>query len=335
MHPLKQSIRKILLWFVGLISKDIRDCITGEILGRGFLLGWGGAVWLIGYSGRPLIPRFLPQRRLTIWRQVMGFTSHPPPDFPSLAKDSSACIHPSHKVMNIVLTHLGGAHFKRLMDRWSHVSSPESVWVAFGGSRSEFDLLDYPRKVFIDDPGLRKSDNQRDKQSYTGVFRAMTEAIRSFSPDFIHLCEFDHVVLVPDLNARQVEEMTREQADVMGHLLVRMDNSGHYFHLYHESDERFAPFWERLSLREEKGVVLNMFGSGSMWTRQAFLAVASKAEEIPCYLELYLPTLAHHLGYRVRCWRESMHMISNLPSSMINLETAVRRGCWTIHPIKD
>jgi hypothetical protein len=28
-------------------------------------------------------------------------------------------------------------------------------------------------------------------------------------------------------------------------------------------------------------------------------------------------------------------MISNLPSSKINLETAVRRGCWTIHPIKD
>jgi hypothetical protein len=188
--------------------------------------------------------------------------------------------------------------------------------------------------ILNDLPELRKRDNQREKQSYTGIFRAMAEAVRSNAPDFIHLCEYDHVVLVPDLNERQMMEMQREQADVMGHMLVRMDGSAHYFQLYHESEPGFAEYWKHLSVREDKQVVLNMFGSGSMWTREAFLAVSDRLQEMPCYLETYLPTLAHHLGYRVRCWDESRHLLSNLPSRDINERNALDKGCWTVHPLK-
>jgi len=324
----------VFLWCVGFLSKDIRDCETGEMLGRGFFLGWGAAIWLIGYSGRPLIPKFLPQRRLTIWCQEMGFTTHPFPDFPSLAGSEYDDRHVPPQVMNIVLTHLGGTHFRRLIEQWSQASRLESVWIAFGGSRSEFDQLDYPRKVFIDDPELRKKDNQREKQSYTGIFRAMAEAVKSSTPDFIHLCEYDHLVLVPDLGERQVAEMKREKADVMGHMLVRMDGSGHYFQLYHEFEQSFADDWKNHSVREDKGVVMNMFGSGSMWTRKAFLAIASHPQEVRCYLETYLPTMAHHLGFRVRCWDESHHLLSNLPTPFINERIAREKGCWTVHPIK-
>jgi hypothetical protein len=163
----------------------------------------------------------------------------------------------------------------------------------------------------------------------------MAPVIERERPDYIYLCEYDHVPLRSDLNALQVAEIQQEGADVMGHWLYRVDGTSHYHMLYHRSDPGFLPYWQSVSRREETGVVLSMFGSGSLWSRDAFLAIASRQQEIPCYLELYLPTLAHHLGYRVRCWGESNHMISNLPSSKINLETAVRRGCWTVHPIKD
>jgi hypothetical protein len=81
-------------------------------------------------------------------------------------------------------------------------------------------------------------------------------------------------------------------------------------------------------------VILSMFGSGSFWTREAFLAVAAQNQEIGCYLEIYLPTVAHHLGYRVRSWKESHHLISNLPSPSVSVDEAKRRGCWTVHPVK-
>jgi len=72
-----------------------------------------------------------------------------------------------------------------------------------------------------------------------------------------------------------------------------------------------------------------------MWTREAFLAVSEQHQSIRCYLELYLPTLAHHLGFRVRGWNEDHHLISNLPNKSVTLEEARKRGSWTVHPVKD
>jgi hypothetical protein len=163
----------------------------------------------------------------------------------------------------------------------------------------------------------------------------MASIVEAENPDFIYFCEYDHLPLVSDLNARQVAEITREGADVMGHWLYRVDGSSHYHMLYHESDPAFLPFWREVSRREDPSVVLSMFGSGSMWSREAFLAVALMPKEIACYLELYFPTMAHHLGFRVRCWDEERHRISNLPSPKISAAEGRKLGCWTVHPVKD
>jgi len=347
---LKLEIRKWGLVAVDLISSDIRDCMTGEKLGRGLVLGWGGHVYVIGYpSLPPLIPRFLPQKRLTYWRQVIGFTMPEAPDYGRL-RDSGTThsvgeggedhelprsLPRSKRVMNLVLTHEAGARFNMLRERWKSVCADENLWVAFGGSREQFDLLDYPRKVFIDDSRLRRRDNQREKQCYAGIFRAMAEIVVQEAPDFIYLCEYDQLPLISDLNQRQVEELEAEGADVMGHWLYRINGTGHYHELYHEADPEFLPFWKSLSLREDSKLILSMFGSGSLWTREAFLAIARQVQSIECYLEIYLPTLAHHLGFRVRRWREDRHLISNLPSLSVTEDVALKRGCWTVHPVKE
>jgi hypothetical protein len=329
---MKQRLRAVFLKMISLVSPEIRDWKTGRVLGRGFIFSFGARIFLIGYSGRPLIPKFLTQERLTIWKQEIGFTTHAPPDFARLsgvpAPDGGG------RVMNLLVTHLGGEELCRLTDQWSRICDPRDLWVAFGGERKEFEALEWPRKVFIEDPELRRKDNQREKQSYLGIFKAMKESVERENPAFIYLCEYDHIPLVDDLNVRQVAEMRREGADVMGHWLDRMDGSGHYFLLYHDHDPEFAPFWRSLSLREDKGVVLNMFGSGSLWSRQAFLSVAATEKPVPCYLEVHLPTLAHHLGFRVRQWEDCNHLVSNLPLSKASLEAARARGCWTVHPVK-
>ena len=333
-RKLKLSLRKMLLSAADFFASDIRDCVTGDSLGRGLVLGWGGHPWVIGHEGLPpLIPIFLPQQRLTYWKQSIGFTTHQRPDFPRM--NSSLHIpERGGKVMNIVLSHLGGDSYKSILERWSSVCSQESLWIAFGGTRQSFESIDYSRKVFVEDQSLRKMDNQREKQSYTGIFQAMAFVVEKERPEFIYFCEYDHLPLVHDLNRKQVDEMIRENADVMGHWLYRVDGSSHYHMLYHQSEPGFIPFWKSLSHREDPGVILSMFGSGSMWTRDAFLALAKRTQEIPCYLEIYLPSLAHHLGYRVRGWNESNHLLSNLPSPLISVDEGLRRGAWTVHPVK-
>ena len=331
----KLSLRKLLLSVTDFFASDIRDCVTGDSLGRGLVVGWSGRPWVVGHEGLPpLIPRFLPQQRLTYWKQSIGFTTHQRPDFPRL---NGALRIPERevKVMNIVLTHLGGDSYRSILERWSPVCREENLWIAFGGTRRDFESIDYPRKVFVEDPDLRKMDNQREKQSYTGIFQAMASVVERENADFIYFCEYDHLPLVPDLNLRQIDEMLRNDADVMGHWLYRIDGSSNYHMLFHESESGFTPFWKSLSLREDPRVILSMFGSGSMWTCDSFLALAKKTQEIPCYLEIYLPTLAHHLGFRVRGWNEANHLLSNLPSPLISVEEAQLQECWTVHPVKE
>ena len=60
----------------------LHDAVTGEPLGRVLLIPWGGKIHVIGvvpeFSVRA---QFLVQSRLTYWKQEIGFTTTPVPDF--------------------------------------------------------------------------------------------------------------------------------------------------------------------------------------------------------------------------------------------------------------
>ena len=77
-----------------------------------------------------------------------------------------------------------------------------------------------------------------------------------------------------------------------------------------------------------------MFGTGSVWTREAFDAVARVAEPCPIYLEIHLPTLAHHLGFRVRPVRDQDRFVENLADMSGSIDEARQAGAWVIHPVK-
>ncbi len=64
------------------IGTKIVDPQSGESLGRALVIPWRGKIHVIGLE-RPLRPFFVPQQRLTYWKQELGFTTHPPPDFPN------------------------------------------------------------------------------------------------------------------------------------------------------------------------------------------------------------------------------------------------------------
>ena len=154
--------------------------------------------------------------------------------------------------------------------------------------------------------------------------------------DFTHVnfAEYDHVPIVPDVNARQLARLERERADVLAFQLGRCDGTNWAHYLYHEHLPGWAEHWASLSVREDKRTVLSMLGTGSFWTRDAFDAVARHDEPFPIYLELYLPTLAHHLGYRVRDWQEQNRHISSAGEFADRIEEARRDGAWTLHPVK-
>ena len=81
MEPLKLALRAIVLWAARLLGSTVVDVRTGKVLGRALLVPFRGRVHVIGLDAA-VIPVFAPQDRLTYWKQELGFTVHPPPDFP-------------------------------------------------------------------------------------------------------------------------------------------------------------------------------------------------------------------------------------------------------------
>ncbi|MES2569181.1 MAG: hypothetical protein V4710_03900 [Verrucomicrobiota bacterium] len=79
-------LRSVGLRLICALGTNVVDQRTGERLGRVFFFGWRGRLIAIGLSNEPPVrPFFLPQERLTYWKQEIGLKSDPLPDFPSTA----------------------------------------------------------------------------------------------------------------------------------------------------------------------------------------------------------------------------------------------------------
>lgn len=223
-----------------------------------------------------------------------------------------------------------------MLTHWKQCVPNESILVAYGGPADEFDAIPHKQKFFTDDPRLRTRDHQRESQSYTRLFQAAAECLRTHADhfNFVYFAEYDHIPLIPDLNEHQIERAKFESADVLAFHLHRVDGTSNPHFLYHVAHREFTSYWRKISLRSDPEIVLSMFGSGSFWTRQAFCAVANFDEPFPVYMELYLPTLAHHLGFRVRDLAEQNQFVRVLEREICSIDQARAGGAWTLHPVK-
>lgn len=239
-------------------------------------------------------------------------------------------------VVTLLLSHQRNSDLARVLKLWQQVTAADRVLVAYGGDPSEFERISWPHKVFVADPRLRTRDHQRERQSYTGVLKA-ARAWLSDRPEltFVHVVEFDHVPLIADLYAVILRRLRDEDADVLAHHLQRIDGTNHPHYLYHASEPQFGRFLAEMTTRSDSNVVLSMLGTGSFWTREAFDAVGELDEPFPIYNEVYLPTIAHHLGFRLRGFAEQDAFIHARGEFGDAIAAARDRGAWMLHPVKD
>ena len=333
---MRKFLRGVLSSLVRILGCTLIDQRTGEKIGKGFLLGWRGKIHLLGFQGNDqVLPVFLPQERLNRWHQQIGFATHPGVDFArAVSAPGQGAASPA--ICYLLLTHTPPPDTEKLIERWrSYCQPPSRLLLCYGGTKENFAKIDYAAKIFIDDPRLRTRDHQRQKQSYSGIFQKAAAWLRDYPEcQYVYLAEFDHWPLTRDLGPRLIERLKRENADVLGHQVARRDGTSCVYYLHHTHDERFLPWIRKISRRPNADVVLTMFGSGSFWSREAFLAVAEAGEPVPVYLEMYLPTVAHHLGFRVRDFEDQNRFISAQGDRFGDQEEAARHGAWTLHPVK-
>jgi hypothetical protein len=239
-------------------------------------------------------------------------------------------------VLHLLLIHLPAAEVDRRVERLlPFCVAPSRLLVAYGGPEEEFAAIVHPDKIFLDDPRLRTRDHQREKQSYTQVFQFAARWLAE-RPElgYVYVGEYDHLPLVADFHARLIARLEREGADVLAHQLARRDGTSCPYCLHQMIEPRFPSWLAEISVRRDKGAVFNMLGTGSFWTRRAFLEVARWSEPFPMYLELYLPTLAHHRGFRLRDFKEQSRFVSAEGERSGEIAAARAAGAWSLHPVK-
>lgn len=78
---LKTILRSLGLRLARRLGSRVMDARTGQSIGRALFVPWRGRIYIIGLEAH-VVPMFLSQTRLTYWKQELGFTVHPLPDFP-------------------------------------------------------------------------------------------------------------------------------------------------------------------------------------------------------------------------------------------------------------
>jgi len=84
-EPLLKVIKAVMPLLLRCFGVPIYDTRTKEFLGHIFVFRWKGKLRVVGLK-QGVIPGFIPRDSVKYWYQDLGFSRHPAPDFPSIAK---------------------------------------------------------------------------------------------------------------------------------------------------------------------------------------------------------------------------------------------------------
>lgn len=238
------------------------------------------------------------------------------------------------KICAVVLTHQAPDHVEKMLAYWQDLFPGLDVVLVYGGSENDFAKIDHTKKVFVDDARLRTRDHQREFQTYSQVFERVSRSIEEDDYQYVYFTEYDQIPLRKDMFDLLLRRLHEESADMLCHRLTRIDGTSHPHYLYHQANSALTGHLRSVSVRSDTTVVLSALGFGQFWKREAFDSVAGHRSEVLCYLELWFPTLAHHLGFRIRGMGEQDVFNTFEGDFSDRIDALQKQGWWCVHPVK-
>lgn len=238
--------------------------------------------------------------------------------------------------LNVLLTHQDAAAVEDNL-RYLQAVSPESRFVvAHGGRAEDYARVAYDDKVFVDDETLRGPP--RTDQSYHVTLGLVHDRFVRDDPAVgaVYLLEWDHVVLRAGFEQALLELAERTGADFLGKTCVeRTGTNWHHYTRYRRDPALLAHLREH-SVREDPTRMFGTLGNGFWLTRAALEAYVAIGRRPVVYGELYLPTLLHHLGFRVGDIPGSLYRAVRYEPEVTlpELLALKRSGAFFAHPFK-
>jgi hypothetical protein len=201
--------------------------------------------------------------------------------------------------LTVVLSHVDAEHADELMGLFGAVAPDARFVLCHGGARSAFERIKWAERFFVEDPTLRgpaqhlQSLNQVFEIAWREYFASDTDL------DALYLIEYDHLILDGTFEERLRELARDTHADLLGKTCIdaTATNLAHYVRF--RRDGRLLAHLAGLSVRDDRERLFSCLGDGIWLSRRALEAYVNVCAHPPCYCEIYVPTLVHHLGFRV------------------------------------
>ena len=202
-------------------------------------------------------------------------------------------------VLTAVLTHLPARLVEEQLAYLHALAPGERFVICHGGRRSDFDDLGgRDDAIFIDDPSLRGPHFDK---SVNDTLRALHAAYVRDDPevDHVYVVEYDHTILRPDFAASLTQLAETTGAGLLAKWASPRNDTNWPHYLAARDDATLNAWIDRVSRREDKALRLGCLGTGLFFRRDAFDAFCTAADAPDGYVELFVPTAIHHLGYDV------------------------------------
>ncbi len=242
-------------------------------------------------------------------------------------------------LLTALVTHLGPEATQATLRHLERVAPGARVVVCHGGTRNDFDRIDTRAKVFVEDSDLRAAPITI--QSYNQLLRLVWQESVRDDPAIEAVCvlEYDQVVLCPDYETRILDLLVTSGADFLGKNCVDRTQSNWVHYLRYRDDPGLLAFLRAVSVRNDKERMFGCLGTGLVLRRAVLEALATMEHFRPAYIELYLPTLVHHLGFKVddaaRLGDCYDHLRWAPPYEVEDVLALKTNGACFVHPLKD
>jgi hypothetical protein len=239
-----------------------------------------------------------------------------------------------------ILTHRSPADVGRHHDALKRVLPDAECAICYGGPQSSFDDIDGVPKVFLTEPTLREPVGTQDYSSvFAEIYRSLIEPDPAIT--YVHLIEFDHVIVHPGYEAELERVLDATQADWLGRHCVDRTHSNWWHALRAQDDVELLTFLGQVSGNPESSQVRIFGGIANACTisRRALEAFVSAGPHLPRYVEMYAPTVLYQMGFRVRDANRISRIFDHLrftpPLTLEEVAALQPRQPYALHPIKD
>jgi hypothetical protein len=242
-------------------------------------------------------------------------------------------------ILYVHLTHRPPQEVAAYLEDFERVLPGRESVVCYGGTRDDFDdLAGWSNALFVDDPDLRR----RGAPSPTGVLRLVYERLVGPNPayTYVHLMEYDHVVLSPRYEAELLEIMSDERVGLLAQNCAdhTMVNWRHGIDLL--DDDELEGQLREISVRDQEVLsVWGGLGNGMTIERRALEEFCRRAGDLSRFMEAYVPTVIYHLGYRVVGAPEAATLFDHVrfgpPYEREEAMRLARDGALALHPVKE